>query len=72
MLTSMSGAYSCPGKNLAMVNLRMSIAAILLTFDVGFAPGEDGVSFDTGGLDTFVVTLPSLTLKFEPRGRTEE
>lgn len=52
-----------------MVNLRMSIAAILLTFDVGFAPGEDGVSFDNDGLDTFVVTLPSLKLKFEHRSK---
>lgn len=65
----MAGAYACPGKNLAMVNLRMSIAAILLTFDVRFAPGEDGVHFDDGGLDTFVVTLPSLKLEFEPRSR---
>lgn len=64
-----TGAYSCPGKNLAMVNLRMSIAAILLTFDISFAPGEDGVSFDKDGLDTFVVTLPPLHLRFEPRVR---
>lgn len=52
-----------------MLTLRMAIAAIVSTYEVRFAPGEEGVSFDEDGLDTFVVTLPPLNLTFEARSR---
>lgn len=62
-----AGAYSCPGKNLAQLNLRTSLSMIALNFDVSFASGETGETFDNEMLDTFTVTLPPLQLKFTPR-----
>jgi cytochrome P450 len=62
-----AGAYSCPGKNLALLSLRTSLSMIAQNFDVSFAPGEDGVHFDNEMLDTFTVTLPPLQLQFNPR-----
>jgi cytochrome P450 len=61
------GAYACPGKNLAQLSLRISLSMIAQNFDVAFAPGEDGVTFDNEMLDTFTVTLPPLQLQFTPR-----
>lgn len=62
-----TGAYGCPGKNLAQMSLRTSLTMIAQNFDVAFAPGEDGVTFDNEMLDTFTVTLPPLKLMFTPR-----
>ncbi|GME27678.1 cytochrome p450 [Neofusicoccum parvum] len=61
------GPYSCPGKVLAMVTLRMAISQISLHYDVSFAPGEDGEKFDSEALDTFTTTLPPLMVQFTPR-----
>jgi hypothetical protein len=40
---------------------------IAQSFDVSFAPGETGHTFDHEMLDTFTVTLPPLQLQFTPR-----
>ncbi|KAH8647268.1 cytochrome P450 [Xylariales sp. PMI_506] len=61
------GGYICPGKNLARISIRAALSMILLTFDVSFAPGENGEVFDNEVLDTFVITLPPLMLCFTPR-----
>ncbi|KAF3044325.1 hypothetical protein E8E12_007952 [Didymella heteroderae] len=61
------GAYSCPGKNLAQLSLRIALSTIVQNFDVSFAPGETGEKFDREVLDTFTVTLPPLQLQFQPR-----
>ena len=61
------GAYSCPGKNLAHMSLRISLSMIAQNFDVSFASGETGEEFEKEILDTFTVTLPSLQLRFTPR-----
>ncbi|KAF2130546.1 putative benzoate 4-monooxygenase cytochrome P450 [Dothidotthia symphoricarpi CBS 119687] len=63
------GAYSCPGKNLAQLSLRISISSIVKNFDVSFAQGETGEEFANEVLDTFTVTLPPLQLSFKPRDR---
>ncbi|KAH7389742.1 cytochrome P450 67 [Phaeosphaeria sp. MPI-PUGE-AT-0046c] len=63
------GAYSCPGKNLAQLSLRTSLSMIAQSFDISFAPGETGQSFDNEMLDTFTVTLPPLQLQFTPRSK---
>ncbi|KAF2493710.1 putative benzoate 4-monooxygenase cytochrome P450 [Lophium mytilinum] len=63
------GAYSCPGKNLALLSLRITISHIALLYDVGFAPGETGEKFDKDVLDTFTTTLAPLNLVFTPRAR---
>jgi hypothetical protein len=63
------GAYGCPGKNLAEMSLRTSLSMIAQNFDVFFAPGETGETFDNEMLDTFTVTLPPLQLQFFARSR---
>ncbi|KAL1961494.1 hypothetical protein VTN77DRAFT_1673 [Rasamsonia byssochlamydoides] len=61
------GPYSCPGKNLAMLSLRIAISTIAQQFNVTFAPGETGEGFDKGALDTFTTTLPPLQVQFHQR-----
>lgn len=61
------GAYACPGKNLAMMSLRISISTIAQQFNVGFAPGETGEGFENKSLDTFTTTLPPLQVRFQRR-----
>ncbi|KAF1830897.1 cytochrome P450 67 [Decorospora gaudefroyi] len=61
------GAYSCPGKNLAQMSLRIALSMIARNFEVAFAEGEDGQAFEKEILDTFTVTLPPLRLRFSPR-----
>ncbi|KAL1980003.1 hypothetical protein VTN96DRAFT_4825 [Rasamsonia emersonii] len=61
------GPYSCPGKNLAMMSLRIAISCIAQQFDISFAPGESGEGFDKGALDAFTTTLPPLFVQFSRR-----
>ncbi|KAI9926158.1 hypothetical protein MW887_004621 [Aspergillus wentii] len=61
------GPYVCPGKNLAMMSLRISISTLAQKYNITFAPGETGDAFDKGALDTFTTTLPPLQMMFQPR-----
>jgi len=61
------GHYACPGRNLAWLSLRTRISSIVMNFDVSFAEGETGETFDKEALDTFTTTLPALQLRFTPR-----
>ncbi|KAF4541323.1 Cytochrome P450 [Lasiodiplodia theobromae] len=61
------GIFSCPGKMLAYMELRLLISRIALTFDIELAPGEDGVEFDTHPLDTFTMLNQPLQMVFKPR-----
>ncbi|KAK8201410.1 cytochrome P450 [Phyllosticta capitalensis] len=63
------GAYSCPGKNLAYMEMRSVLSRLALRFDLAFAPGETGVEFDEGPMDTFTLMLPSLRLVLTERER---
>ncbi|KAF2689772.1 cytochrome P450 67 [Lentithecium fluviatile CBS 122367] len=60
------GLHSCAGKNLAYLTLRTVVSAIMLNFDVEFAPGETGEAFDKF-VDNFIMSLPPLKLRFGPR-----
>lgn len=62
-----TGAYSCPGKNLAMLSVRITLSRIAQEFDVSFAEGETGERFDTEAKDTFTAHLPAVMLNFSPR-----
>ncbi|KAI1372782.1 putative benzoate 4-monooxygenase cytochrome P450 [Hypoxylon crocopeplum] len=64
-----SGAFSCPGKNLAMMMMRIAISRIAQHFDILFAPGETGEEFDNGAIDAFTTILPPLMLEFQLRKR---
>lgn len=48
------------------MSLRIALTKLILKFDISFAPGEDGEAFVRNSLDTFVVTLPPLQMKFTP------
>ncbi|KAH8894611.1 cytochrome P450 [Thozetella sp. PMI_491] len=61
------GDFSCPGRNLAMMELRMVISRIAMRYNIAFAPGEDGVKFDEEIKDTFTFTMLPLHLVFTPR-----
>ncbi|ORY64225.1 putative benzoate 4-monooxygenase cytochrome P450 [Pseudomassariella vexata] len=61
------GAYSCPGKNLAMISLRIAISRLAQQLDISFAPGETGETFDKEAKDTFTTTLPPVMLRFTQR-----
>lgn len=62
-----SGAYSCPGKNLAVMTLRIALSRVAQQFNLAFAPGETGIKFDKEALDTFTTTLPALMVQVTPR-----
>ncbi|KAF4468469.1 benzoate 4-monooxygenase cytochrome [Fusarium albosuccineum] len=61
------GQFSCPGRNLAFMELRMVLSRIALRYDLAFPPGEDGESFDKGARDTFTLNVPQLPIVFTAR-----
>ncbi|RDW90562.1 cytochrome P450 [Aspergillus mulundensis] len=62
------GPYVCPGKNLALMSLRISVSKLAQRFHVRFAEGENGGDFERRTLDTFTTTLPPLRIQFVRRG----
>ncbi|KAL4804568.1 cytochrome P450 [Aspergillus unguis] len=61
------GRYGCVGKQLALMEMRHVIARLVLEFDISFADGETGESFDRDAKDTFTYTVGPLMLNFESR-----
>ncbi|KAH7382175.1 cytochrome P450 [Pyrenochaeta sp. MPI-SDFR-AT-0127] len=61
------GMHACVGKNLAYLTLRTALTAIVLNFDITFAPGETGDEFDGNYLSSLMMTLRPLQLIFTPR-----
>ncbi|RFU30754.1 hypothetical protein B7463_g5576, partial [Scytalidium lignicola] len=61
------GAYSCPGKNLAFMTLRIALSRAAQQFNLAFAPGETGNRFDEDALDTFTTTLPPVMVRVTKR-----
>ena len=50
-----------------MMELRMAIARIALSFDVAFAEGETGRKLDEETKDTFTLTIPSMFVTLTER-----
>ncbi|KXG46361.1 Cytochrome P450 [Penicillium griseofulvum] len=61
------GPYACPGKNLAMMSLRISLSTLAQLFHIQFGPDETGEAFETETRDTFTTTLAPLQIQFQPR-----
>ncbi|PTB73597.1 cytochrome P450 [Trichoderma longibrachiatum ATCC 18648] len=63
------GVYPWAGDNkrLALMDIRQVISRLVWTFDVAFAPGEDGGSFEGVALDTFMVAYGPLILTLKAR-----
>jgi cytochrome P450 len=57
----------CIGKPLALMELRSVLAKLILTFDVDFAPGEDGTNLIEKGRDHFTMETGPLNLVFKKR-----
>lgn len=61
------GHYSCPGKQLALLQMRGVLRRIARDFHIALAPGEDGVVFDTEAKDTFTLAVKPLQMVFTER-----
>ena len=61
-----AGSYNCAGKMLALMELRMVIVELVNSFDIVFAPGEDGSGVKEAA-DNFTLCPGPLKLMFIPR-----
>jgi len=64
-----SGTYSCIGKQLALMELRIVTTRIVTQFDIAFAPGEDGSDLEEKTKDVFTLEVAPLRLVFTPRSK---
>ena len=55
-----------------MMSMRIAISSIVQQFDIHFAPGETGESFEKDRKDAFTTILPPLKLQFVPRKKFVE
>jgi tryprostatin B 6-hydroxylase len=64
----LAGPYGCIGRPLAMMDLRTTVARIVMNYDISFAPaGDQGVDFEAGLRDHFTVQPAKLEICFEAR-----
>lgn len=57
------GQFSCPGKNLAFMELRMVLSQVALRYSsLAFVDAADAVTFDRDARDTFTLSVPPLSL----------
>lgn len=61
------GAYQCPGENLALESLRISVSRICQEFNLSLAPGETGEKFEADVIDTFTTRLPPQDIRLAAR-----
>lgn len=61
------GAYNCVGQRLAWVQLRASLARLVVTFDWALQDGLDVTAWEYGGKDHFTMALDPLPLIFSRR-----
>lgn len=62
------GLQSCPGRNLAFMELRMVLSRVATHFDMAFAPGFDVEAWDQSAQDRFVLHVFPLPIIFKARG----
>jgi cytochrome P450 len=67
LLTFALGPFSCVGKQLALMELRMIIASTVWNYDFEFAPGEDGSTIENETLDLVILKAAKLNLVFRKR-----
>jgi cytochrome P450 len=61
------GAYSCVGKPLAMMELRVITATVVKNFDISFAKGFDAAGFEASVKNDFTMTPPRVEVVMTPR-----
>jgi cytochrome P450 len=62
-----TGAYSCVGQKLAMMELRSVTANLIRCFEMSFADGEDGQEILTKSRDCFSTNVGKLDVRLKPR-----
>ncbi|KAK8189111.1 putative P450 monooxygenase [Phyllosticta capitalensis] len=62
-----TGVFGCIGKPLALMELRLVIAKLLVAFDIAFAPGETGDDLLNKTRDHFTIECGGLKLVFKER-----
>ncbi|KAF2875193.1 putative cytochrome P450 [Massariosphaeria phaeospora] len=62
-----SGPYGCIGRPLALLNVRTTLARIVTSFDISFAPGESGDNFEGKAREKFTIGFGDLMISFRPR-----
>lgn len=61
------GPYGCISRLLALLNLRTTIAQLVLKFNIGFAQSEDGSKFKGNAREHFTVNKGPLNIVFTQR-----
>ncbi|KAL4803988.1 cytochrome P450 [Aspergillus unguis] len=61
------GSFSCVGKQVALMELRMTTALLVSQMDIRFAPGENGQRLLNESKDFFTMSIAGLDLVFTSR-----
>ncbi|OOQ91423.1 Tryprostatin B 6-hydroxylase [Penicillium brasilianum] len=61
------GSYSCIGKPLAMMNIRTTVARLIMTFDVRFPQGDDGTRWMNAADEHFSMGIDQMPVILERR-----
>jgi cytochrome P450 len=61
------GHWACIGKQLAYIELRTVIVRLVMAFDIGFAPGEDGRKLLEESNDAFTMVVADMYLVLKHR-----
>ena len=64
------GQFSCPGRNLALMEMRIVLSKMALGYELEFPAGWDGEGWEEGISDTFTASLPPLPLVLKPRSES--
>ncbi|KAL4950529.1 cytochrome P450 [Aspergillus filifer] len=64
------GPFSCVGKNFAYMEMKITIAKLVATFDIGLAPQEDGRGLIEGSKDNTAIVCEPVWLSMKPREKT--
>ena len=61
------GPANCPGKNLALIEMRMVIAVLLQRFEINFEEGYDVASYERDLEDRFITQVAELRVSLSAR-----
>lgn len=67
ILTQNAGPMGCVGRPLAIMELKILLTKLLMTFDVSLAPGETGKDLIEKSRDHFTIETGPLNLVFKER-----
>ncbi|KAG2414635.1 hypothetical protein HFD88_003826 [Aspergillus terreus] len=62
-----TGSYGCIGKPLALMNLRTTLAQLVMTYELELAPGDDGFALERNMDELFSIYIHNLYVVFRER-----